>query len=344
MILHVLSGDFEYRGRLQNFKSLRWEEKYSDKGKFTLILDDTDKNAALVQKGSIFYRADRKTAMIAVDVVRNGERRTITINGYSTLHILDRRVIKGLLSVTNIESGIYKAVSDNLRSLPRVTLAASKGYTAAGELEFEDAEMIKSISAMCAEGDMGVRMLMDNDNKTHVFEVYQGEDKSYVDGVGGVVFSSEFGNLITLTVEEDDDIYKTVAIVRGERNDDNKTSVYVEVGTATGYDRRELMVKANQQKVDQTNAQYTTYLKSEGRKALVKHYEVLTFKAQISPNAFGVDYDLGDKVTCKSTRYGLRFDTRITAFVETIEGGAQNISLTLGQPTITFLQGAIING
>lgn len=344
MILHVIGSDFTYKGRLQNFKSLRWEENYSTKGRFSLTLDDTDKNAALIKKGDFFYRTDRKTAMVAVDVVRNGERHTITIGGYSTLHLLDRRIIKDLLTVTNLEAGIYTAVRDNLRGLPYIRLADENGFEETGEFEFKNVEMVKSIEQMCEAGELGARMLLDNAEKMHVFEVFKGVDRSYVDGSGGVVFSSEFGNLISLTVEEDDDVFKNVAIVMGTKNDEAKTEFYIEVGTASGFDRREIFVNANQQKGDQTYSNYLAYLKSEGRKELQKHYEVLNFKAQISPDAFGRDYDLGDKVTCKSTRYGLRFDTRITSFVEMYENGTQSVSLTLGKPTITLLQGAILNG
>ena len=342
MILHVIDSDFVYRGRLQNFKSLRWEERYNEDGKFTLVLDDTETNAAMIKKGCYFYRADRKTAMVAVDITRNGERSTITIGGYTTLHLLDRRIIKGSIKVTNIESGVYNAVSQNLRGLPFVVLAPRKGLTESTTLDFEDSEMVKSVQEMCKAGDLGVRMLLDNANKTHVLEVYRGTDKAYVDGVGGVVFSSEFGNLVNLTVEEDDELFANVAIVKGVKNDEDKTEFYREVGNAQGFDRREIFVKANQQKNDQTDTEYLAYLDGEGVKALQKHYDVLTFKAVISSGAWQRDYDLGDKVTCKSTRYGLRFDTRITAFVETIEAGTQSVSLTLGEPTITFLQGAIL--
>jgi hypothetical protein len=280
--------------------------------------------------------------MMAVNIVRNGERSTITIGGYTTTHILGRRIIKGLLNVTNVEAGVYKAVTDNLRGLPYVTLSPSKGLTEEAALEFENAEMVKSLSEMCKAGDLGIRTLLDNEEKTHVLEVYRGRDLSYVDGVGGVVFSSEFGNLATLTVEEDDEIFKNVAIIMGTKNDDNKTTFYREIGDAIGFERRELFVKANQQKKDQTDAEYNAYLDGEGVKALQKYYSVLTFKAQISSGAWQRDYDLGDKVTCKSTRYGLRFNTRITSFVEIIEAGTKSISLTLGEPTITFLQGAIL--
>jgi hypothetical protein len=278
--------------------------------------------------------------MVAVSIVRNGERSTITIGGFTTLHILDRRLIMNPITVTNIEAGIYKAVQDNLRSLNHVALAANKGLTAESALEFEDAAMVSSLETMAKAGDLGIRMLLDNDAKTHVLEVYEGANRAYVDDVGGVVFSREFGNLVTLTVDEDDEIFANVAIVRGVKNDD--TAIYREVGTTTGFARREIIVKANQQKSDQEDADYLTYLDGEGIKALQKHYNVLTFTAQISSGAWGRDYNLGDKVTCKSTRYGLRFDTRITAFTETVESGIESISLTLGEPTITYLQGAIL--
>lgn len=351
MILHVIGTDLKYKGRIENFKSLRWEENYGAQGKISLTVDDTEKNAALIKKGCLFYRADRKTAMIAVKITRNGERKTITVGGYTTLSVLGRRFVKGILSVKNLESGAYKAVQDNLRGLSPVALAAYKGYTEESELEFEDEDMIKCLETIVAAGELGMRMLFDYDQKTHIFEVYKGADRTYKDGSGGVVFSLEFGNMFALTIEEDDDIYRNVAVVKGTfvDEDGNETIEYMDVGVdgealAEGMERREIFVSASAQSDEQTDDQYRAYLKTEGIKTLQDHYEQQTFKAQISPEALGKDYDLGDKVTCKATRYGLRFDTRITAFVELIESGTQSVSLTLGKPTVSYLKGAILNG
>jgi hypothetical protein len=52
---------------------------------------------------------------------------------------------------------------------------------------------------------------------------------------------------------------------------------------------------------------------------------------------FGAEaFDLGDLVTCNATRYGVRFDARITEFEETFEQGFRKVYITMGKPTITY--------
>ncbi len=340
MTLHVLDGALTYRGRLTNFRSLRWSEEYRGPGAFSLVCDDTDENAALLAHGSFLCRADRKTAMQVVSIVRNGEQRTITASGYTTLHLLNRRVIIGTYPVDNIEAAIHRIVRQNLRALPGIDIAPEKGFTDQWIGEIADGEMIKTLAGLCKQGDIGMRMTLDIDRKRHVFETYRGKDWTYREGAGGLVFSKEFGNLLALTVTEDDDLFKSAALVIGQATDGAR--VLVTVGDATGDDRREMIVQGGAQDNAETDAQFVARLTALGQEQLWARYRVKTFQASISPEQFAVAYDLGDKVTCNATRYGLRFDTRITAFTHTIEKGAQKITITLGEMVVTYIKGEMI--
>lgn len=340
MILHVLDDNFVYRGRLDAFRSIRWKEEYAGRGAFTLTVDDTPENAEILRRSSLFYRPERGTAMLPVYINRDGPRGSITVTGYTAQALLDRRVILGKIKVSNIESGIYQLINDNLRGLPAIETAPLQNLPQEWDTEFEDTDLLPAIYSLCEEGDLGVRMTLDYQRKRLVFQVYQGADHTYQADAGGVVFSTEFGNLLSLSVTEDGDIYKNVALVRGRKRDDSE--ILVTVGDASGLDRRELLVSGSAQEEGQTDAQYQAALETEGWEALQDYYDVTTFNAGVSPDTYGTRYILGDKVTCSSTRYGVRFDARISSVEETQDGGFEKLLITLGNPTITYAQSLLI--
>ena len=338
--LHAFDGEMVYRGQLRNYVSLRWSEEYQGKGAFSLTVADTERNAKILTHGGYLYRTDRKTAMQIVSIVRNEERGIITVSGYTTLNLLARRVILGTYAVNNIESGILGMIQSNLRSLPDIELLPPKGFPQTWEVEYADEEMIPSIVALAKEGELGFRMRLDVERKKHIFEVYQGVDRAFTPEGGGLVFSQEFGSMINLIVTEDDDIFKNVIYVRGMQHED--VPVVIMVGDVWGLERRELIVDGGSQESEESLEDFHRRLHNMGVTELKDRYRVTNFTAGISTEKFGTKYDLGDKVTCNATRYGVRFDTRITAFTQSIENGVIKISITLGEPTITYMKGALV--
>lgn len=335
MILHVLDENLTYKGRLESYRSLSWKEQYQGEGGFTLVVDDTDRNAALLQHGFLLYRADRKTAMHVVNVVRSTKHRTITAGGYTELCILERRATQQPYTVSNAEDGIYGVATENLRGLP-VEMAENQNFADRWEGVLEEMALSDAVYNVGKYSGLGVKMLVDVNNKKRILTVYRGADKTYSPETGGRVFSHEYGNLRELTVTEDDDLYKNVAIVRGLGQDEKVKEIVI--GDVEGLDRREMLVKVPTQSSKQTNAEYQAEMRSAGENALLKQRKVQTFEAEISPKDFGTAYDLGDLVTCNAKRYNLRFDRRITEFTQTVENGVSKIVLTLGEPTISYAE------
>lgn len=344
MTLHVLDTQMNYIGRIENWISLTWEEEYQGEGALTLIVDDTEQYAKLLKHGHLLYRDDRKTAMIAVKVERSGEDGTITVGGYTTLHMLDYRMSYNKRVVTNVEEGIYGAVANNLRGLP-IVVAEAKGYEDTVEdMEFDCPMLSDMVFDLLKESDLGARMLYDHATKTHTFEVYRGEDRAYKeDEGGGYVFSSEFGNLISLVVTEDDDVFKNVAVICGANPGCDKTTfTYEVVEGLEGLDRRELLVDGEAQGDDRTFDKWKKDMLDKGKKELLEHNKVQTFEAVPYPGSYGKRYTLGDLVTCKSSRYDLRFDARITQVKEKIDREGSEMTLTLGEPVLTYIRGELI--
>lgn len=343
--LHVFDEDFVYCGRVTDWINMSWVEEYKGEGKFTLVVYDTDKYADLLRMGRFFWRTDRPTAMMAVKVERDTEKNQITVNGYTTLHMLDRRVVAYPYECTNIETGIYGLVGENLRGLKNVKCAAAKGLSATTDFEIEGTELLYGVFSLLDESEYGIRMLFDHRNKRHTVEVYEGNDRSYNSASGGTVFSQEFGNLRNLTVTEDDDLYKNVAYITGAAANDSATIYYQYVSDEAGDDEsnwRELLVDGENQKDGQDYGEWQAQQRQRGIEALNERKSALSFEVDMPPSAFGKKYDLGDKVTCKSRRYGLQFDTHITEYKYTYKKGVETVTLTLGNKPTDYVRSEVI--
>lgn len=343
--LHVFDSGLNYKGRIENWQSLTWDEEYQGKGGFTLTIPDTAKNAKLIQRGCFVYRNDRNNLMMVVSVERNGENSEINIGGYTALHMLERRVVHGKHTVTNIESGIYTMVSENLRGLP-IKCASAVGYEdSIAEEEYECPELLEAVLTLIREGDLGIKTVFDSQSREITLQVYRGNDRTY-GGEDGRVFSTEFGNLYSIIVTEDDEDLKNVAVVPSGKSGSKKTIfVYEAAEGLTGLDRRELLVDGEAQgtkedgkgnEVERTVAEWEKAMLDKGKRALTEHNLVQTFEVKPHAENYGVYYSLGDKVTCKSSRYNLRFDARITQVKESFDTNGCELTMTLGEPTINY--------
>lgn len=341
--LHVFDDSFVYRGRVMNWINMTWTEEYRGEGKFTLTTYDTDQYAELLQQGYFFYRADRPVAMMAVKVERNTDDNTITVCGYTTLHLLTRRIIDLPHEFVNIESGIYTMIKKDLRGLPGVVTAPVKGLKAEYKCEIEGVVLLDGVFEMLNESSYGIRANFDYENKRHVIEVYDGVDRTYDSQHGGTVFSQEFGNLKSLTIEEDDDLYKNVAYVTGSSDNDPATVYYQYVAPYAGpqSEWREMLVSGENQEEGEAIEDWQDRQIQIAKKALQGCKSALSFEVELSLGIFGKKYDLGDKVTCKSKRYGMEFDTQIMEYQYSYKQGVEKVKVVLGDRPLDYVQSSI---
>lgn len=343
MELHVFDPSFTYRGRVQNWINMTWTEEYKGEGKFTLVTYDTDQYAELLRKGYFFFRTDRPVAMMAVKVERNTDENTITVCGYTTLHLLTRRIIDLPHEFVNIESGIYTMIQKDLRGLPGVVTAPERGLTEEYECNIEGVVMLDGVMEMLNESSYGIRANFDYANKQHVIEVYEGVDRTYNSEHGGTVFSQEFGNLKSLVATEDDDLFKNVVYVTGSSDNDPATVYYQYVSPEAGEQEnwREIIVSGENQESGQSIEDWQEKQEQIAKKTLQEHKSALSFEVELGLGVFGAKYDLGDKVTCKSKRYGLQFDTQITEYQYSYKKGVETVKIVLGDRPLDYVQSSI---
>ena len=134
-----------------------------------------------------------------------------------------------------------------------------------------------------------------------------------------IIFSEKKNNLINGKTTDDDTNYKNVGYVAGKgENEDRLITV---IGTATGFDRREVLIDLN-------NIEDPVELKTEGQKKLDEYKIIKSIEGKVYqiPNMeWEKDYFLGDLVTLESD--GIYEDKRIIQAKEIYERNNKTVEL-----------------
>lgn len=144
--------------------------------------------------------------------------------------------------------------------------------------------------------------------------------------------------------------YSHFIYVQGAADDDGSQPVTTVDGEgATGLDLVEVFCDATdiarkyQQGETEVTIPLNTYiamLKTRGSAELENYGKNINFVSTINTNSnlkFKADFDLGDHITCKETKWGIQIDARITEVTETYQKGEETIEATFGDSLPTLV-------
>ncbi len=164
-----------------------------------------------------------------------------------------------------------------------------------------------------------------------IIQIYNGEDRRDL-----VRFSAQTGDITTADYLWSDKKFKNAALVSGKFVE---TMVY---GTETGYERRVMLVDAND--IDGSLQDIPTgtdltdireVMAVRGRQALTAQKRIVLSRADISENAsyqYRKDYNVGDIVTIDGN-FGESMPMRVVEYAEIVDENGQS-----GQPTLSVLE------
>lgn len=325
----ALTGYHEIRAN-----SYQTEEWYNDVGKFTLIVPPTSYNIQHLVKGAILYRNKINQAMVVTRVSPDTSQDRITINGYTTNWLLNKRTISSPASISMVESDIYTAVNANLRDLPHVETGSLQTLTEAYSAILFGGQMLDEFMPILDAVELGQRMRFDTKTRKHIFEIYKGTDLT--SGSKAVIFSDEQGTARDLKIEDDESLFKNVIYVLGTLTDGS--TIVQTVGTATGADRYEYWHDSRlKQESDELLSAFQARLEAAGAAEIAKRVRSLGFSVRVDPGEYGVKYRMGDRVRCVSKRFGVQFTALIQGVKRTIQAQSETVSIVLGEPEITVI-------
>lgn len=315
-------------GLIENYTSMQWTRRYCKAGQFELHLPYT---SGLIAPGNIIRNGDEAAEIESFTITRTDSGVSAEVHGRTLLSYLDRRIVWGLVALTDTAENVMREiVSTNLRALP-VTVAAASGY--AGTIEYQQsyANLLSEVEAIAEMSELGVTIGFDR-----VFRVCAGLDRT-VDQAANprAIFARSFENVLTSEYFIDQSDFKNVALVGGQDKTD-KERLFATVGNATGLDRRETFINAtdigsgtSEDPIDETTQIAMLTTRGQSELAALKSSEA--FSATVDPSGnlrYKVDYDLGDIVTVLDQ--GFQTNARITEIKEIYESGGITLELTLG--------------
>lgn len=342
MSLEIYPSDFSTRFEITHAISVQMSIYYNDIGKLIITAPVNDYNIKALSVGNMLFDTDRDITYIIVNTKHDTEENRITANGYTANWLLNKRCIVNEFHMTNIESGAYSMLNENLRDLPRVNIADPEGLTEETDNIFYGGEFLEELMPFLEEKNLGHKMIWNPDTLSHTFKIYKGADLTQ--GIHAVVFSEEQGSAQELVINDDDSTLKNVAYAQGKLKEEGTEFIEI-VGDVQGEARREVWLKTNVSKDDdETEAECHNRVIAYAQMELGKRIRRKSFSVAVDPEDLGKQFNLGDVVSCVSVRFGVSFNARITGIKYKMDSNSTTTEIILGDSILTALGEMKLNG
>ena len=354
MVVYVWKCDnnqFNRIGVIDNATSVIWVTRYNTVGEFELYIKATDELLAML-KGDVFLtRDDSNTTMYVENVQLNTNNETgnyVIVSGRSAECILGLRVVKQAVFTavnTTVETilrsvvGMFTSAGSDpsiydFRKFPFLSLGELHGWEDYVTRQYTGKNLLDLVSDLCNEYNYGFSLTFDGNG--FVFNLYKGTDRSYSQTENTfVVFSPDFENLGDTEYKNDITNYANAAFVAGEGEGADRKIYYWHTRDTDSLSVREIWVDARNTSTNTDEGQLTTeeyrqQLKALGWETIMQRKVVTTFDGTILNNSYiyGVDYNLGDKVSIRN-EYGITGNATITEITEVEDDTGYNLIPTL---------------
>lgn len=351
MEIYVLDKELNMLGILDNYFSLRWIRRYSKHGEFEIHCTLNNNNLSLLNKHNVIFKSDDlEGGYIEYRNISQDEegKEVLVVRGKFLTGYMNRRIIWNLENLNSTsEVAIRSLLNNHLitcidvgRQMPLMTLESLRGLSPTIDIQISYKNLLDQVEDIALTSEIGIRALLDIQNKLIKFDIYEGLDRTQGQAINPrVIFSREFENVLSQEYTDSLNNYKNVALVGGQG--EGALREFATVGDKTGLDRFEMFVDAKDlQKETMTDLEYKAKLETRGNTKLAENAEVISFDSRINLNSnltYKVDFDLGDKVTCISKKWGVTIDRRITEVEEIYEEDGFNVNVVFGDSLPTIL-------
>ena len=377
MELRVFDETVEPLGLIDEMASLLWHVKYFDVGTFNLLAPITDNNKRLLTEGNIIVKHDgkrevtdaaggiwRRAAQITYVHITKDENglEQIEAQGYMLSQWLNKRCISPQIVATATNQSIINTMVKNncgsgastKRRFPRFIMLAQE--TMAGSaVEYANevyAKLGQEVKARAQAGKLGYDILINERSRQYGFYLYKGKDLTAKNSEGNTpcIFSRDFDNINEQEYTASIENCGNFIYIQGAADDNGSQPVTTVDGEgASGLELTEVFCDATdiarkyQSGETEVTIPLNTYLqmlKTRAAAELENYGKIINFVSTINTNSnlkFKQDFDLGDRITCKETKWGIQIDARITEVTETYQKGAEEIEATFGDSLPTLV-------
>lgn len=364
--IRLFDSDFNLLAEIDDYESLQFIRRFYSIGEFELRINAKKRHVDLINKGILIVLGNEfhkvglvKSRSISLD----GEQ--WVFQGPTLKGVMEQRltVPPDTLAYDSFkgpaESAMKHYVDANVinpakaaRKIPQISTIATSNRGSEVNWQSRFKVLSEELQAIAETAEIGWEVFFDPLNKTWLFEVMEGLDRTVNQTVNPpVIFSPDFRNVKTQSYADSDMNYRNYGYVAGDGEGEDRR--VVELGTASGLDRLEVFIDARD--IQETNedeevipeAEIVANLTDRGNQKLATEYaNESTFESQLlvpematNNMSYEIDWDLGDIVTVQNRKWGVTLDTRITEVKEVYEPGGFQLEAVFGrnQPTILSL-------
>lgn len=338
--IRIYDSSLNFLGVIDSVSSFQWHRKYYEPGNVEMHCPVTKNNLSLLSLENIVYLVGSvEAAVIEGIVITSSEsNEEIKVTGRFLSSYMDRRLIRPYFHTENGNTETaMRNIFLNAVAIPNVELANAHGFAKSITFQATYKNLLVYEEKLAKYLQAGIRFRPDFSAKKIYFELYAGVNRTLSQSdVPRVVFSDEYNNLTKISYTNNEQLYSNVCYVGGQGEGENRTYVIAGDDSLTGLERREVFLSSSDVSPNnQTDEQYKASLKQRGDDKLNNSGISLSVEASVNPIGnfiYKTDYDLGDLVTIKNTKFGINIDERITEVTEIYEGGAFSVFLTFGTP------------
>lgn len=347
MTLVILDENFIAIKEIDEYESLIWVDRYNAYGDFELYTVMKKELLDYLQIGYYVWMAKSQHVMIIERIeiksdVETGARLIVT--GRSLESILDRRIIwdqtelRGSLQgqiLTLLEQAIV-APTDGKRCIPnfRYVEVHDDRLEVSIDTQFTGTNLYDAIHELCDTYEVGFMIYLDDTNN-FVFSLYKGIDYSYYQEQNPFVeFSPSYDNLINSDYYNDITPLKSVTLVAGEGEGNERKKVEVNLGFfLEGLERRELYTDARDISSFLEGGEtmeeelYYSKLINRGVEKLTEHGIESMFQGEAETTRmyrYGEDFFMGDIVQV-ANEWGLTDRVRIVELIFSLDSEGYSV-------------------
>lgn len=377
MELRIFDKTIEPLGAIDELASLLWHIKYFDVGTFSLLAPITDNNSKLLVEGNIIVKHDgkrevtdatggvwRRAAQITYVHITKDENglEQIEAQGFMLGWWLNKRCVYPQIVATAANPWLINTMvkkncgseASTKRRFPQFIMLEQETMSGSN-VEYANevcANLGQEVKARAQAGKLGYDILINERTKQYGFYLYKGKDLTAKNSEGNTpcIFSRDFDNVNEQEYTASIENCGNFIYVQGAADDNgSQPMTTVDGENATGLDLTEVFCDATDiaRKYQSGETEITiplnTYmlmLKTRGSAELESYGKTINFVSTINTNSnlkFKVDFDLGDRITCKEEKWGIQIDARITEVTETYQKGAEEIEATFGDSLPTLV-------
>lgn len=342
MVFSINNSEIVLLGQINQLNQVSWQKQFVDAGEFEITVPVTEENKTLLKKERIIWPGKESAGIIEIVDIEKSEdgERIFTVKGRTLESILERRIINKTLMFKNehISTILYDIVNtmcinpeNEDRIIPFLECAIDEWLGPVVTMQKTGDNVLYTLNEICLRvEDIGFEIQFNPSQSKLIFKVYQASDRTVNQQTNPpVLFSDDTEDILADAYYENMQGMKNIAYVFGEGSGGDRVVVEEGEASSSGFDRFELYVDARdlQQNSDPDNPlsdeEYEEVLRSRGSEnlgdaRLVQTYEGTLRLADNPQYVYGVDYNLGDKVTVEDEEIGVTVDATVSGITEVV--------------------------